>query len=65
MLISSPDYRKTVCCVSVITESQLDEQMDFLRALEMSRLQFLKEQGPASDDTRDTLDPSWVCEEAR
>ncbi|XP_045177754.2 ankyrin repeat and IBR domain-containing protein 1-like [Mercenaria mercenaria] len=40
------------------SEIQLDEQMDFLRAIEMSRLQYLKEQGVISDDSRSDLTSS-------
>lgn len=40
--------------VEGFTDIQLDEQMDFLRALEMSRLQYLKEQGAINDDSRYT-----------
>ncbi|KAL4216921.1 Ankyrin repeat and IBR domain-containing protein 1 [Mactra antiquata] len=40
------------------TEIQLDEQMDFLRALEMSRIQYLKEQGVINDGSRSDLTSS-------
>ncbi|XP_060599500.1 ankyrin repeat and IBR domain-containing protein 1-like [Ruditapes philippinarum] len=47
------------------TDIQLDEQMDFLRALEMSRLQYLKEQGVISDDSRSDLTSSGEVTEVK
>lgn len=38
----------------VFSESQLDEQMDFLRALEMSRIQFLKEQAVLNEPSSES-----------
>ena len=44
--------QKNVCMMfSAVPEGVLDEQMDLLRALEMSRIQFLKEQGVVYEET--------------
>ena len=40
---------------AAVPEGVLDEQMDLLRALEMSRIQFLKEQGVVYEDSDNRL----------
>ena len=39
----------------VVPEGVLDEQMDLLRALEMSRIQYFKEQGVVYHDSDNRL----------
>jgi len=46
--------KASVYSISVpeLSEAHVDERMDILRALEMSRIQYMKEQGILSDENR-------------